>query len=208
MFEFKSPSTKGTPVTLTIAKGGTATLTKPGQKLETVRIGLGWDENPGNDEWDLDASALGLVNGRVMSNDWFVFYNQLQSPNNAIVHMGDNLTGGDEGTNDEDDEEIIVDLAALHPRIDTIAIAVSIHDAAARGQNFGQVRNAYIRVVNELTGNVILRYDLTDGASTEPSIVFGEIYKDKGNWNFRATGQGYPGNLLQIARKYGVDITA
>jgi tellurium resistance protein TerD len=193
---------------LTLTKGGTTSLTKPGEALHKVKIGLGWDENPGNDDWDLDASAFGLSRGKVLSDEWFIFYNQLQSPNNAIVHMGDNLTGGDEGTGDEDDEEIVVDLAILHPRIDTVAVAVSIHKATERRQSFGQVRNAYIRVVNELTGHEMLRYQLTDEASMEPSVVFGEIYKDGTTWNFRATGRPYSGNLLQIARQYGVDVNA
>ncbi len=186
---------------LTLEKGGSTSLAKAGESLSKLLVGLGWDENrSAGPDFDLDASAFGLRSGKVISEDWFVFYNQLQSPSNAIVHMGDNTTGAGDG----DDEEILVDVSQMHPAIDTIAITVSIHKADVRRQNFGHVSNAYIRVVNELTGEEIVRYNLTDEASMETAVLIGELYKQDGAWNFRAVGKPYAGGLFEIATQFGI----
>ncbi len=189
---------------LTLEKGGSVRLEKDGQALSRIRIGLGWDENQGHGDFDLDASAFGLRNGRVFSEDYFIFYNQLQAPGNVMYHMGDDLTGA--SSKEGDDEEIVVNLSEMHPAIDTVAVVVSIHDAHARRQSFGQVRNAYIRVLNEETNTEVVRYDLTDEASMETAIVFGEVYRDGKEWRFRATGKPYNGGLSEIARQYGVNV--
>ncbi|BDH59816.1 chemical-damaging agent resistance protein C [Tsukamurella sp. PLM1] len=139
---------------------------------------------------------------RVLSDQHFVFYNNLRSPDGSIEHTGDNLTGEGDG----DDEVINVNLAGVPPNIDGIVFPVSIHDADARGQSFGQVRNAYIRVVNQANGQEIARYDLSEDASTETAMIFGELYRHGAEWKFRAIGQGYASGLAGIARDYGVNV--
>lgn len=139
---------------------------------------------------------------KVLSDQHFIFYNNLRSPEGTIEHTGDNLTGEGEG----DDETIVVDLAATPPTITNIFFPVSIHDADARGQSFGQIRNAFIRVVDQNTGAELARYDLTEDASTETAMVFGELYRYGNEWKFRAIGQGYASGLAGIARDYGVHI--
>lgn len=192
---------------INLSKGQSISLDKDGDSLRKVRVGLGWDENPGRVTWDLDASAFGLTaSGKVLSDGYFIFYKQLVSPDRAIEHQGDNLTGGNGANDDVDDETIIIDLDRLHSQVTKVAIAVSIYKAEQKRQKFGEVRNAYIRVFNDETGDEIARYDLTDEASTEPAVVFGEVYKDRGEWFFRATGVPFQGNLHAICRHYGVDV--
>ncbi|MDO3646851.1 TerD family protein [Nocardia mangyaensis] len=189
---------------VSLAKGGNVSLSKQSPNLTAVAVGLGWDvRSTTGTDFDLDASAL--VTGperKVLSDGHFVFYNNLRSPEGSVEHTGDNLTGEGDG----DDEVINVDLAATPPTITNIFFPVSIHDAVARSQSFGQVRNAYIRVVDRATGAELARYDLTEDASSETAMVFGELYRSGAEWKFRAIGQGYASGLAGIARDYGVNI--
>ena len=189
---------------VSLAKGGNVSLSKEAPGLTAVTVGLGWDvRTTTGADFDLDASALGVnSSGKIVSDQHFVFYNNLTSPEGAIQHTGDNLTGQGEG----DDEQINVNLATLPAEVDKIVFAVSIHQAEARGQNFGQVRNAFIRVVNQNGGTEIARYDLTEDASTETAMVFGEIYRHGAEWKFRAVGQGYASGLAGIAQDFGVNV--
>ncbi|KQY38919.1 MULTISPECIES: TerD family protein [Nocardia] len=191
-------------MSVTLAKGGNVSLSKQTDNLTKVAVGLGWDvrTTTGADH-DLDASALATgTNLKVLSDQHFIFYNNLRSPEGTIEHTGDNLTGEGEG----DDEIINVDLAATPPTITNIFFPVSIHDAQARGQSFGQIRNAYIRVTDANTGVELARYDLSEDASTETAMVFGELYRHNNEWKFRAVGQGYASGLAGIARDYGVNL--
>ncbi|MFD4351873.1 TerD family protein [Nocardia sp. NPDC058519] len=191
-------------MSVTLAKGGNVSLSKQTDNLTKVAVGLGWDvrTTTGADH-DLDASALATgTNLKVLSDQHFIFYNNLRSPEGTIEHTGDNLTGEGDG----DDEVINVDLAATPPTITNIFFPVSIHDAQARGQSFGQIRNAYIRVTDANTGVELARYDLSEDASTETAMVFGELYRHNNEWKFRAVGQGYASGLAGIARDYGVNL--
>ncbi|MGC0363072.1 tellurium resistance protein TerD [Rhodococcus sp. 27YEA15] len=189
---------------VTLAKGGNVSLSKAAPNLSRVAVGLGWDaRSTSGADFDLDASAL--ITGadrRVLSDLHFVFYNNLRSPDGSIEHTGDNLTGDGDG----DDEVINIDLSAVPPNVTNIFFPVSIHDADARLQSFGQVTNAYIRVVDLVTSSELARYDLSEDASTETAMVFGELYRHNSEWKFRAVGQGYASGLAGIARDYGVNI--
>ncbi len=189
---------------VSLSKGGNVSLSKEAPGLTAVAVGLGWDARSTTGvDFDLDASALAVdTSKRVLDDQHFVFYNNLRSPDGSIEHTGDNLTGEGDG----DDEVINVNLAAVPPQIDAIVFPVSIHEADNRGQSFGQVRNAYIRVVNQANGQEIARYDLSEDASTETAMVFGELYRHGGEWKFRAIGQGYASGLAGIARDFGVNI--
>ncbi|MGW0039406.1 TerD family protein [Gordonia sp. NPDC003376] len=189
---------------VSLSKGGNVSLTKEAPGLTAVAVGLGWDvRTTTGTDFDLDASAIALgTTKKVLSDQHFVFFNNLRSPDGAVEHTGDNLTGEGEG----DDEVINVDLAGAPPEIDSIVFPVSIYDADARSQSFGQVRNAFIRVVNRANGTEIARYDLSEDASTETAMVFGEIYRNGAEWKFRAIGQGYASGLAGIARDYGVNV--
>ncbi|MFG1791914.1 TerD family protein [Nocardia sp. NPDC049149] len=191
-------------MSVTLAKGGNVSLSKQAANLSKVAVGLGWDvRTTTGADYDLDASALATgPNLKVLSDQHFIFYNNLRSPEGSIEHTGDNLTGAGEG----DDEVINVDLTATPPTITNIFFPVSIHDADARSQSFGQIRNAFIRVVDAATGVELARYDLTEDASTETAMVFGELYRHNNEWKFRAIGQGYASGLAGIARDYGVNI--
>ncbi|WP_432565269.1 TerD family protein [Kineococcus sp. SYSU DK003] len=189
---------------VTLAKGGNVSLAKVAPDLTEAQVGLGWDVRTTTGlDFDLDASALMLgAGGKVLSDGHFVFYNQLASPEGSVRHTGDNRTGEGEG----DDEVIEVDLTAVPPQCEKIVFAVSIHDAQARRQSFGQVVNAFIRLVNRADGSEVVRYDLSEDASTETAMVFGEVYRYNGEWKFRAVGQGYANGLLGIAQDFGVDV--
>jgi tellurium resistance protein TerD len=191
-------------MSVSLAKGGNVSLSKEAPNLTAVSVGLGWDvRSTTGVDYDLDASALALnANRRVLNDSFFVFYNNLRSPDGAIEHTGDNRTGEGEG----DDEAITVDLRALSPDVDSIIFPVTIHEADTHGQSFGQVHGAFIRVVNQADGRELARYDLSEDASTETAMVFGEIYRRGGEWKFRAVGQGYASGLAGIARDYGVNI--
>jgi len=189
---------------VSLSKGGNVSLTKQAPGLTAVTVGLGWDvRTTTGTDFDLDASAIVVdASGKVLSDQHFVFFNNLRSPEGAVVHSGDNLTGAGEG----DDEQIKVDLTALPPQAQRVAFAVSIYEADSRGQNFGQVRNAFIRVVNQADGNELARYDLSEDASTETAMVFGELYRHGAEWKFRAIGQGYASGLAGIAMDFGVNV--
>lgn len=189
---------------LSLQKGGNLSLTKTDPTLQRMIVGLGWDERATDGkEFDLDASAFVLgASGKVRSDADFIFYNQMKSSDGGVEHTGDNRTGEGDG----DDEQVKVDLSKLSADIETIAITVTIHDAEARGQNFGQVMNAFIRIVNEDNGNEVVRFDLSEDYSTETAMVFGDLYKSGGEWKFRAVGQGYAGGLAAMCSQYGVNI--
>jgi tellurium resistance protein TerD len=189
---------------VSLAKGGNVSLTKQAPGLSAVVIGLGWDARTTSGQgFDLDASALMLAaSGRVLSDSHFVFFNNLISPDGSVEHTGDNLTGEGEG----DDEQINVDLTRVPAEVDRIVFPVSIYEADSRRQNFGQVRNAFIRVVNAADGAELTRYDLSEDASSETAMIFGELYRHAGDWKFRAVGQGYSSGLAGIARDYGVNV--
>ena len=167
-------------------------------------IGLGWDtRSTDGSEFDLDGSAFLLTsNGKVRSDSDFIFYNNLAAADGSVEHTGDNRTGEGDG----DDESLIVHLDKLPASIDKIAVTVTIHEAESRKQNFGQVSNAFIRCVNSDNNQEIARFDLTEDASTETAMIFGEIYRHNGEWKFRAVGQGFAGGLAALARNYGINI--
>jgi len=191
---------------VTLAKGGNVSLSKEAGNvpLTKILVGLGWDvRSTAGADFDLDASALVCgPNGRVLGDEWFIFYSQLASPHRTVEHTGDNTTGEGEG----DDESVIMDLAQMSPQVDKVVVAVSIHDAVTRGQNFGQVVNAFIRVVNQTDGAELARFDLSEDASTETAMIFGEVYRRGAEWKFRAVGQGYASGLHGIAVEYGVNV--
>ena len=189
---------------VSLSKGGNVSLTKAAPNLSAIAVGLGWDvRSTAGDDFDLDASALALgENNKILSDEWFVFFNNLKSPDGSIEHQGDNLTGEGEG----DDEVINIDLKSVPPQAVSIVITVSIYDAESRRQSFGQVRNAYIRVVNLANDVELARYDLTEDASVETAMVFGEVYRHSGEWKFRAIGQGYASGLAGIAKDFGVNV--
>ena len=191
-------------MSISLTKGGNVSLTKEAPGLSAVVVGLGWDARTTTGaDFDLDASAIGVnAAGAVASPQHFVFFNNLASPEGAIRHTGDNLTGAGDG----DDEQIVLDLAGMPAEVDKVVFPVSIYDGEGRGQSFGQVRNAFIRIVNQGDGSEIARFDLSEDASTETAMVFGEIYRNKAEWKFRAVGQGYSSGLTGIARDYGVPL--
>jgi tellurium resistance protein TerD len=191
-------------VGVSLVKGANVSLTKEAPGLTNVVVGLGWDvRSTTGADYDLDASAIMLnANGKVLSDSHFVFFNNLVSPDGTVEHTGDNLTGVGDG----DDESIKVNLAAMAPEVAKIVFAVSIYDADGRRQNFGQVSNAFIRVVNALDDRELTRFDLTEDASTETAMVFGELYRYGSDWKFRAVGQGYASGLAGIARDFGVNV--
>ncbi|MFG2641642.1 TerD family protein [Streptomyces sp. NPDC048370] len=189
---------------VSLSKGGNVSLTKEAPGLTAVTVGLGWDiRTTTGTDFDLDASAI-LVSaeGKVRNDQDFVFFNNLKSADGSVEHTGDNLTGEGEG----DDEQVKVSLATVPADVAKIVFPVSIYDAENRQQSFGQVRNAFIRVVNQTGGAEIARYDLSEDASTETAMVFGELYRNGDEWKFRAVGQGYASGLRGIAADFGVNV--
>lgn len=163
-------------------------------------IGLGWDTNVSSTgaDFDLDASVFLLgANGKIVSDEYFVFYNNSKSPDGAVIHTGDNLTGDGDG----DDESIIVDLSKINPAVQEICIVVTIHDAEVRKQNFGQVRNSFIRIFDESEAELV-KYELDEDFSVETAVEFGRIYNRNGQWKFEATGSGMKGGLEDYLNKY------
>jgi tellurium resistance protein TerD len=191
-------------MSVSLSKGGNVSLSKEAPGLQAVIVGLGWDvRTTTGDDFDLDASALMVgSNGKILSDAHFIFFNNLTSPDGSVEHTGDNLTGEGEG----DDEQIKVNLVAVPPEAEKIVVTVSIYDADNRHQSFGQVRNAFIRVVNQADNNELTRYDLSEDASTETAMNFGELYRNGSEWKFRAVGQGYSTGLAGIARDFGVNV--
>ena len=190
---------------VTLKKGQKVDLTKGNPNLKKVLIGLGWDVNKydGGKDFDLDAAAFLLgANGKVTSDDDFVFYNNLKHKSGSVEHMGDNLTGAGEG----DDEQITVDLSLVPADIQKIDFTVTIYEAVERNQTFGQVENAYIRIVDATTDKELIRYDLGEDFSVETAVVVGELYRHSGEWKFNAIGSGFEGGLASLGKNYGVNV--
>ena len=193
-------------MSISLSKGQKVNLSKEAPSLKRIIVGLGWDTNKyaGGFDFDLDASCFELGASGVCPNEKnFIFYGNLDSPDKAIHHTGDDRTGGN--SEDSDDEQIIVDLTMIPKNIKKIAFTATIYDADARGQNFGQVSNAYVRLVNEDTGEEILRYDLGEEFSIETAIVICEVYKHDGSWKFNAVGAGFSGGLAALCANYGIE---
>lgn len=190
-------------MSVSLSKGGNVSLSKTDPSLVRVRIGLGWDtRSTDGQDFDLDGSAFLLNNsGRVRSDSDFIFYNNLVSVDGSVTHTGDNRTGEGDG----DDESLIVELNRVPQEVSKIAFTVTIHDAEVRRQSFGQVTNAFMRLVNEDTNVEVARYDLSEDASSETAMIFGELYRHNGDWKFRAVGQGYAGGLGAMCAQYGIN---
>jgi len=191
-------------VAISLSKGGNVSLTKEVPGLKNILVGLGWDaRSTDGADFDLDASCFMLgANGKVRKDSDFIFYNNLKSDDGAVEHTGDNRVGDSEG----DDEIIYVNLDLIPQTVDKLAFTVTIHEADIRHQSFGMVSNAYIRIVDRATNKEILRYDLSEDASTNTAMIFGEVYRHNGEFKFRAVGQGYDGGLRPLALNYGVDV--
>lgn len=190
---------------ITLTKGQKIDLTKGNPALKKVVIGLGWDTNKysGGHDFDLDASVF-LVgsNGRTNHDEDFIFYNNLESRNKAVIHKGDNRTGEGDG----DDEQIILEFDKMPADVERMAVTVTIYEALERGQNFGQVSNAYIHVLDESNGKELIRYDLGEDFSIETALVVCEIYRHNGEWKFSAVGSGFEGGLAALCKNYGLDV--
>lgn len=191
------------PINLT--KGQKVNLSKDNPGLKNIMVGLGWDVNAFDSgaDFDLDASAfLAGANGKCPMDKDFIFYGNLEHESGAVKHMGDNLTGEGDG----DDEQIEVDLSLVPGNIEKIAFTVTIYEAESRRQNFGQVSNAYIHIMDTATNTELLRFDLGEDFSIETAVVVGELYKHNGEWKFNAIGSGYQGGLAALCANYGVDV--
>ncbi|ESQ14747.1 MAG TPA: TerD family protein [Chromatiaceae bacterium] len=185
-----------------LTKGGNVSLTKEAPGMTKVAFGLGWDARTTDGaDFDLDACAL-VVGGdnKVLSKEHFIYYNNLKSPDASIVHSGDNLTGAGEG----DDEVINVDLTKLPANAEKVVFAVTIYEGQARGQNFGQVNNAFIRAVDSGNDQEVMRFDLSEDYSTETTVIFGELYRRNEEWKFKAIGAGYSAGLEGLVKDYGL----
>lgn len=188
---------------ISLAKGQKIDLTKTNPGLTKILVGLGWDTNKydGGKEFDLDAVVF-LINaeGKATGDGSFIYYNNKQDTSGSIVLSGDNRSGEGEG----DDESVKVNLAGVPADVEKIAVCINIHEAAQRNQNFGQVSNAFVRVLNEETGEELMRYDLAEDYSIETGIVVAEIYRHSGEWKFNAVGSGFQGGLSSLASTYGL----
>ncbi|OOB75472.1 chemical-damaging agent resistance protein C [Clostridium haemolyticum] len=190
---------------VSLSKGQKVDLTKTNPGLAKVVVGLGWDTNKydGANNFDLDAAAFLLDrNAKVVSEGDFVFYNNLKHDSESVIHLGDNRTGEGDG----DDEQISVELNKVPSNIEKIDFTVTIHDAELRGQNFGQVSNAFIRIINADTSEELIRYDLSEDYSIETALVVGELYRHNGEWKFNAIGSGFQGGLAAICKNYGLEV--
>ncbi len=189
---------------ISLQKGGNVNLSKEAPGIQNVTIGLGWNPRATDGQaFDLDAVVFMLgANDKVRSDADFIFYNQSKSTCGSVVHQGDNRTGEGDG----DDETVLIDLSKVPADVNKVIFGVTIHDGQQRGQNFGQVSNAYIRVVNNAGGSEVARYDLSEDSSTEAAMIFGELYKNNNEWKFRAVGQGFQGGLGPLAGSYGVNV--
>ena len=188
-----------------LKKGQKVDLTKTNPGLKEVLIGLGWDTNKydGGKDFDLDSSVFMLgANGKVASDADFIFYGNLKHASGSVEHLGDNLTGAGEG----DDEQIKIDLSKVPADVAKIDFTVTIYEAEERKQNFGQVENAFIHVMNAATGEELIRYDLGEDFSIETAVVIGELYRNQGEWKFSAIGSGFSGGLASLGKNYGVNV--
>jgi len=188
---------------ISLSKGGNVSLTKAAPGMTKLHVGLGWDLRATDGAaFDLDAVLFAVkADGKVRKDSDFVFYNAKIWEGGIIEHKGDNITGAGEG----DDEVIVLQLDKIPAEIDKAVVAVTIHDAETRKQNFGMVSKAFVRVVNEENSEEIARYDLSEDASTETAMIFGEVYRNGAEWKFRAVGQGFAGGLAPLAKSFGVD---
>ena len=189
---------------ISLTKGGNVNLSKEAPNLTNIAVGLGWNPRATDGQaFDLDAIAF-LVNesGKVRADTDFIFFNNLKSSDGSVEHTGDNRTGEGDG----DDEVIKVDLSKVPADVSKVVFCAVIYDGQARNQNFGQVADAYIRIVNTQGGAEVARYDLSEDSSTETAMIFGELYKNNGEWKFRAVGQGFAGGLGPLAASYGVAV--
>ncbi|MDZ7706252.1 MAG: TerD family protein [Trueperaceae bacterium] len=189
---------------VSLSKGGNVSLSKEDPGLKKLLIGLGWDaRSTDGAEFDLDASMFILKeDGKVRGDQDFIFYNNKKSSDGAVEHLGDNRTGEGAG----DDEQIMIDLSQVPQEVKKMVVGVTIHEAESRKQNFGMVSSAFIRMVNSESNNEIARYDLSEDASTEAAMLFGEVYRHNDEWKFRAVGQGFNGGLGPMAQSYGVNV--
>lgn len=190
---------------ISLQKGQKVDLTKSNPGLKKVLIGLGWDVNKydGGHDFDLDAAAFLLdENGKVTAQSDFVFYSNMNHSSGSVSHQGDNLTGEGDG----DDEQIIVDLSKIPNNISKIAFTVTIYDAEVRNQNFGQVSNSYIRVVDQSNNNILINYDLGEDFSIETAVIVAELYRQGSEWKFNAVGSGFSGGLASLCNYFGVDV--
>lgn len=189
---------------LSLTKGGNLSLDKVAPGLVEVLVGLGWDpRSTDGQEFDLDASAFMLnASGKTRGETDFIFYNQKESTCKSVIHNGDNRTGAGDG----DDESMLINLPKVPADVDKIVFTVTIHDAEGRRQNFGQVGGAYIRVLNQNGNQELVRFDLAEDAATETAMVFAELYRNGGEWKFRAVGQGYVGGLKALCSQYGLNL--
>ena len=189
---------------VSLVKGGNVSLTKEAPSMNVALVGLGWDARVTDGQaFDLDASVF-LVdeNGKVLSDSHFVFYNNTTSPDGAVQHQGDNRTGEGDG----DDEQVKIDLTKVAADVKKLVLAVTIHEADSRKQNFGMVSNSFMRVVNNDNGSEIARFDLSEDASTETAMILGELYRHGAEWKFKAVGQGFAGGLAALATQHGINI--
>ncbi|MGI3366496.1 tellurium resistance cAMP binding protein TerE [Klebsiella pneumoniae] len=189
---------------VSLVKGGNVSLTKEAPSMNVALVGLGWDARVTDGQaFDLDASVF-LVgeNGKVLSDSHFVFYNNTTSPDGAVQHQGDNRTGEGDG----DDEQVKIDLTKVAADVKKLVFAVTIHEADSRKQNFGMVSNSFMRVVNNDNGAEIARFDLSEDASTETAMIFGELHRHGAEWKFKAVGQGFAGGLAALATQHGINI--
>lgn len=189
---------------ISLQKGGNMSLSRTVPNLTRILVGLGWESRQtSGDDFDLDASVFMVQeNGKVKSDDDFIFYGQLLSKCGSVEHTGDNQTGAGEG----DDEAIKITLPQVPAHVQRLVVSVTIHDAEARKQNFGMVRDAFIRIVNIDNDAEIARFDLSEDYGTETAMIFGEIYRHSGEWKFKAIGQGFVGGLEPMAISYGVNV--
>ncbi len=186
-----------------LSKGQKVSLTKDNPGLNNILVGLGWDVNAfdSGTSFDLDASVfIADASGKCPSDKEFIFYGNKEHTSGAVKHMGDNTTG--EG--DEDDEQIHIELNKVPDNLEKIAFTVTIYEAEQRHQNFGQVSNAYIRIIDEATGTELVRFDLGEDFSIETAVVVGELYKNNGEWKFNAIGSGFQGGLAALCGHYGI----
>jgi len=190
---------------ITLSKGQKVSLTKGNPGLKNIVVGLGWDTNKydGGFDFDLDSAAFLLgENDKVNSDSDFIFYNNLKHSSGAVQHLGDNLTGEGDG----DDEQVKLDLSLVPQNVNKIAFTVTIHEAQERRQNFGQVNNSYVRVLNADTNQELLKYELGEDFSIETAVVVCEIYRHNGEWKFNALGSGFEGGLEALCKNFGVNV--
>jgi tellurium resistance protein TerD len=189
---------------ISLNKGGNVSLTKSAPALKSILIGLGWESRSSDGlDFDLDASAFLLgENGKVSGDHDFIFYNQLVSSCQSIQHTGDNRTGAGDG----DDEALKIELDKVPAAITRVVVCATIHDAETRKQSFGQVSDAFMRIVNIDNDVEIVRFDLSEDYSTETAMIFGEVYRHNGEWKFKAVGQGYAGGLAAMCGQFGVSV--